>query len=221
MAFSPANQLDYGRQSRRHWKIWMAAIAFGIGSCLLVYWSYRVWAPRWIMDYQRRRFIAQASAFTLPPTTIVYEEDALNASILCAADPNFIQCEHKHGACYRPPFTIYAAGRFPVFFLHERRSGSGRSHIVQILPYWLSNESGGVRLGYCFDEKIMVGRYYWPGLEALPAPPAKIRIFAGQADGADGSHLTLVYEADGRPGIIDGWLMDDDTVKLQIRPGKH
>lgn len=44
------------------------------------------------------------------------------------------------------------------------------------------------------------------------------RFFAGQPDPNDESHFTIDYEVDGIRNTIDGWLLDDDTVKLEPRP---
>ena len=38
-----------------------------------------------------------------------------------------------------------------------------------------------------------------------------------QADTADSSHVTIGYESGGQKEIIDGWLQDDDSVKMQVR----
>jgi hypothetical protein len=46
---------------------------------------------------------------------------------------------------------------------------------------------------------------------------ANVTIFGGQPDPDDGRHFTIRYECGGRPGIIDGWLEADDTVKLEPR----
>jgi len=46
------------------------------------------------------------------------------------------------------------------------------------------------------------------------------RLFAGQADPKDASHFTITYELDGKPGIIDGWLLNDGTVALEPRLGR-
>jgi len=48
-------------------------------------------------------------------------------------------------------------------------------------------------------------------------PNGTLRLFAGQPDPVDESHFTIRYELDGKPNIIDGWLMPDDTVKLEPR----
>jgi hypothetical protein len=44
---------------------------------------------------------------------------------------------------------------------------------------------------------------------------AAMKIFFGQPDPEDASHFTIRYEIDGVPGIIDGWLGDDDAVRMQ------
>jgi len=46
------------------------------------------------------------------------------------------------------------------------------------------------------------------------------RIFAGQADKGDRSHLTIAYDIDGRPGVIDGRLTDGDRLMLTPRAGR-
>jgi hypothetical protein len=47
-----------------------------------------------------------------------------------------------------------------------------------------------------------------------------LRVFAGQADPADPSHFTIPYDLDDQPGVIDGWLRDDEVVLLQPRTGR-
>ena len=60
---------------------------------------------------------------------------------------------------------------------------------------------------------------------ALDATPAieygnVMRFFAGQPDPADASHFTIRYQADGREGVIDGW-MKDDGLHLRPREGQY
>jgi hypothetical protein len=43
------------------------------------------------------------------------------------------------------------------------------------------------------------------------------RFFAGQADPENSTHFTIPFERDGRRGMVDGWLRDDESVKLEIR----
>jgi hypothetical protein len=46
------------------------------------------------------------------------------------------------------------------------------------------------------------------------------RIFAGQADPADPTHLTIGYEIDGQAAVMDGWLNDGDRLMLTPRVGR-
>jgi hypothetical protein len=46
-----------------------------------------------------------------------------------------------------------------------------------------------------------------------------LKLYAGQPDPKDASHFTIRYTAGEEEGFIDGWLQDDDTVKLKQRPG--
>jgi hypothetical protein len=43
------------------------------------------------------------------------------------------------------------------------------------------------------------------------------RVFVGQPDPKDASHFTIRYEVGAEQGIIDGWLGDDDAIRLQAR----
>jgi hypothetical protein len=51
----------------------------------------------------------------------------------------------------------------------------------------------------------------------LPKPQ---RIFAGESDAENASHFVFRYEHNGRIYIVDGWLQDDDSVKIEQRDHK-
>jgi len=44
-------------------------------------------------------------------------------------------------------------------------------------------------------------------------------VWNGQPDPSDESHFTIAYDVSGEWGMIDGWLLDDGTVKLECRDG--
>ena len=50
-----------------------------------------------------------------------------------------------------------------------------------------------------------------------PASISKARVFAGQPDSDDNSHFTIPLEINGHPTMLDGWLQDDDIVRLSVR----
>jgi hypothetical protein len=47
-----------------------------------------------------------------------------------------------------------------------------------------------------------------------------LRFFAGQPDPKDPSHFTVEYEISGVKNVIDGWLTDDDFLRIIPRAGK-
>jgi hypothetical protein len=51
-------------------------------------------------------------------------------------------------------------------------------------------------------------------------PAGRWRIFAGQVDAADPTHLTIGYEIEGQAAVIDGRLNDGDRLMLTPRAGR-
>ena len=47
-----------------------------------------------------------------------------------------------------------------------------------------------------------------------------VRFYAGQLDPNDPSHFTIDYELNGVRNVIDGWLTDDDFLRIRPRGGK-
>jgi len=106
----------------------------------------------------------------------------------------------------------------PVVFCHELRSPSGHVRLVTIgVLRWIGLQTGREAL-WVYDEH---GKGPWRASQlrglSLPGPSM---VEAGQPDPMDASHFTIAYQwPDGVRGIIDGWLQDDDDVKLSVRPG--
>jgi hypothetical protein len=120
-----------------------------------------------------------------------------------------------------------------VAFCHERISSGGHHRLVTVEFTWMEGtvaSDGVVFLPYGFCAQTYAPAQ-WNGCPPLTGrtsglylttdpPDEPKRVFAGQADPADGSHFSIEYEwADGLHGFVDGWLEDDETVKLAIRPG--
>jgi hypothetical protein len=92
-------------------------------------------------------------------------------------------------------YELFALAQIPAFSLPDNENFSGRgARISNVLP-----EDGGGGL-------------------TLDAG-GNFRLYAGQPDPADDSHFTIRYELNGKSDIIDGWLMSDETVNLQVRGG--
>jgi hypothetical protein len=87
------------------------------------------------------------------------------------------------------------------------------SHILQIVQppsraLWISTRTDGPSPDG--DE---------PATAPPPPPREVMRILAGRPDPQNPSHFTIHYTLDGQPGVIDGWLQDDDRVRLEPREG--
>jgi hypothetical protein len=112
-------------------------------------------------------------------------------------------------------------------FLHARTSPGGNRRIVAVrcVSIYLSSAS----VLQAFQPAVVRKVGLWP----LSSHPIRIdghfaggypidvdvTVLGGQADPADSSHFTIAYTVNNRPGTIDGWLRDDDAVKLQTRLG--
>ena len=159
----------------------------------------------------------RAAVFTLSPSTVVYDEDPARAKKLWA-DSLYVKVRSDTAAEYIGPASLGQGGEWrpfePFLFLHERVSASGSRHILRIDAY-RENFRDLCCLSYELWERFDDAR---PGLEGFAKAGETVRIFAGQADPDDRSHFWLDYEADGKPGTIDGWLTDNDTVKFEKRP---
>ena len=60
----------------------------------------------------------------------------------------------------------------------------------------------------------------WYGQLSVPGltrGPSALKLFSGQPDPADESHFTIDAKLGAAARVIDGWLMSDDHVKLQLR----
>jgi hypothetical protein len=132
----------------------------------------------------------------------------------------------------RPSLSLNIGKFSPAFirsvvFIHQLRSPAGNNRIVGVdcIPMYLSSMS----IIQAFEADVIEPAPWWP-LGTTPfihlgkfnggyPIDAKVEVFAGQTDPSDASHFTISYSVNGQPGTLDGWLRDDDTVRLEVRPG--
>lgn len=123
-----------------------------------------------------------------------------------------------------------------ILFLHGRTTPNGMRCIVllELSGYACLIEMPGRRgrdLGIFYTViepgtalrrplRRQVGWYCLRERPGGPQPSQKrFRFFAGQPDAEDASHFTVQYEHGGHPGMIDGYLQDDGSVRLAVRDG--
>jgi hypothetical protein len=111
-----------------------------------------------------------------------------------------------------------------IVFLHERQTPAGARELV-VVAY-----DGKMRLpwptpgGWTISSIALSASVKSPEVQGAPltrwhgtarrldAEPFvamySLRLYAGQPDALDPTHFTIRYDLDGRPGTIDGWVLD-------------
>jgi hypothetical protein len=222
---TPPPPLAYAPRPRRG-RAGFVALGVVVAALAVVGWRWR--GP--LIDHARMLAAQRACA------THTFAPDARVASSngpprFAAAPPPacWTACQ---AAAVVPTNAPLAAGPNAAFarslaFLHRRRSPGGVERIVavQCFPLYLTSAS----VVQAFQAVTVEPAPAWPVSRrpvrrdgpfngGFPVRAAVV-VFGGQADAADPSHFTIAYTVDGRPGTIDGWLRDDETVVLKVRPG--
>ena len=205
-------------------------------------WRYgkSAWTRGRLLYYQR-----QCLAYTAPPDQVVYEQDPVRAAALLSRGSytNVTPAGGPPEAALTPRcwaeacrlaggLTPPAAGATAVsgggssgatLFLHERRSPGGQRRLVAVqsapgLPALASMpvlvEPGSLTAIPSVRAATLDADFDL----SLPTNPAgtRFRFFAGQADPSDPSHFTLRFTAEGVPGSVEGWLRDNDCLKVKV-----
>jgi hypothetical protein len=123
---------------------------------------------------------------------------------------------YSHVSLWHPPRYLC--------FLHNRRSQSGTERLVAIefdagAFVWDSPTPFSVHVlrtahtsGSLFLRSNLLREFNFVANSAEP-----LKLFAGQPDVIDPSHFTIRFMQGNTPGIIDGWLQPDDSVRMAIR----
>ena len=104
-------------------------------------------------------------------------------------------------------------------YLHERVSPGGNRRLVAVNLHG----PGGRGRQFALPRVVVPGGLFShprevPCQESLLIPEGGgIRVYAGQSDAQNAAHFTFVIDTDRRQHVVDGWLRDDDTVKLEPR----
>jgi hypothetical protein len=126
----------------------------------------------------------------------------------------------------RPAF--YPRFAQTLAFLHRLRSAAGHERIVAVRCIVMYLPSASVL--QAMQPVVVAPADAWP-LSSRPVlvwegpfqggypGSVDVQVLAGQSDPADPAHFTIAYTVEGKPGIIDGRLGDDDTVTLKVRTG--
>jgi hypothetical protein len=210
LTYAPPPPWYRGRTSRR--------IATGIGLLALAA-VIALWAPTWILFLELKYYGNQCLKYAASPSAKVHEtkgpwprSDGRSTTTISLR----AECFVRFAKVARVPVQGSTA------FLHERQTPSGNRRLVAIHAVThagLRNDS------ILFEARI----FYITSVFKLPhevhnqfiAPfmwgSDSEAIFAGQVDPNDQSHFTILTEDSTGETVLDCWLMDDDTVKIEPR----
>jgi hypothetical protein len=109
-------------------------------------------------------------------------------------------------------------------FLHGRKSTKGKERLVAIefAPMVFAWGGASPFFSRVIDPQLtptrpVTQRTWLEDFEFTIPLDRPLKLYAGQPDPKDASHFTIRYTAGDEEGFIDGWLQDDDTVKLKQR----
>jgi hypothetical protein len=237
---SPIHYAPASRGIRHHWARRFTALATIVVLAVLAI----RYAPRLNRRLDLLRAQRLAMSYAAPADHVVYERDPAKAAALLRASPNYWAVSYPSEDGHTPPPSHVPAGlgvavdfvpawrdfyrlasppgrnTGAVLFLHKLRSPAGHERLVAVDGF-LSAGSAHLRLASSvftpatlFSRPQFVtdnARYSLAEVGELQAE----RVFAGQLDPADASHFTILYETAAGTGVIDGWLKDDESVRLE------
>lgn len=177
----------------------------------------------------------QAMTYAAPASAVVLENNPKRVGALAANSPDFVLVRAMSSSSLPapPPIQYFAApwrefyrlfappGRKAgaVLFLHGRSAPGAEPRLVAIDTQWVCSSAvlqvsatvfrpgGIVSRPQLLSESSIV-------LQTTMPTPGYIRVYAGQPDPDDASHLTIRYVCNGQRHVIDGWLDRFDHVTL-------
>lgn len=231
---SKARRIDYAPPQpvwrRRTAKRAFALILFlSIGA--LGTWKFGplAWHRVSLVNAQRRCLQLQ-----MPPKLVVFDNDPREGLALRYKDDSqyYLDSAGPVGWCSQDWMKFIALleppGRRPsaTLYLGTRNTPAGAARLVVVTAY--PDTSAGMPTLLISTTVIEQGTVLAPARQLPGAgvtfesrqpllPNCRVRYFAGQADAADSSHFTVDYEVNSEQYVLDGYLRDDDIVRLESR----
>jgi hypothetical protein len=219
----PDNVLAYATPEprNRYRLIRIIAIAVILVTLLVMGWKFGPTIRERVRVWQVHR---ACMSLTQPEDTVAYFDGPSGSQDFLAKGGYERHSDVKVARTPEPwasfAFNVVHALRTAIF-CHERRSSGGNLRLVVIHDDFCYSILKPPSLWHRPERVWPAGsRRYFSGLPLeLSYWDQPIKVYAGQPDLNDESHFTVRFESAGRPGIIDGWLQDDDSVKLEVREG--
>lgn len=236
-------QIDYAPgaadRTTRRVRLLAATVVLLVG-CTFVAWKAgpRAWERVQLLYWQQR-----ALTHLAPADLVVYDNKPELQSRAWKPEGGSRRLYDAEGAAYvcAGPWAHFyelcsSTGRQnePTLFLHELTSPGGNRRLVAVEGSASSPPDSQPR--ECDIELRAVvfrpGSFYSPATELASSTrkvaiasdePSRasgslqVRVFAGQPDPSDPSHFTVRFEANDKRGTLDGWLLNDDTLRCEVR----
>ncbi|MDQ3441798.1 MAG: hypothetical protein M3478_15760 [Planctomycetota bacterium] len=224
LGYAPAPPL-HRRPRLRRWALFAGFTLLLVVALWLV--------PRTYRHVQLLRWQSHCLAYAATASEVVYDNDPAEAKRLLALPRTYLK-DPRDGAAYRVPIEwiqfYLAAGFGPqstgTLFLHQRTSPSGRPVLLALDLNF--NPLSADRVMSMGERVIVPGALLRPprqvasrqrgdGTQIRIGQGSRVRVFAGQPDANNPSHFTIDYEMDGARHKLDGWLEDDQSVRIELR----
>jgi hypothetical protein len=174
-------------------------------------------APKIINYVQLLQYQRQCLTYTASPTQVVLET-APTTTMAILVPPQWTAYYMPIGGGFQTSGTA---------FLHERTSPQGERLLVAVDVNIIALTPTNVAaLAARIIRPGSVFRGPRAGRSATLGDGSQLRfdptndrltIFAGQPDPTDASHFTIDYDQNGVRHTLDGWLIDNETVKIESR----
>ena len=217
----PAKPLEYAPKpaAHRRRRVWRAVgLIFGVPLLAVGAWGVGAAFVGRAADVRAGRALIE---FSVPSGTLAYQESNDGGKLT------------YYGSTLFDPLPVELHG---AIFVHGRRAGGGPERLV--IVRWSRDKAalgaaGGPFAGGARDHPVFLARVVRPATwargeaelsaQVLPVrglsgvPFGGLTLYAGQPDPIDRSHFTIDYDVPEGVGTIDGYLMPDDSVKLEAR----
>jgi hypothetical protein len=219
--------LDYapapGKARRIARRVILALLVLGVTSAGYV--AVNAALPRWRFQTRQRHLVKWGFA----EPVVVYEEDAVEKSRLCAADSHY-RLVPDHNWCNMPRSSprVLPVGRFdpagapfddPIAYAHEVKTASNRYLLTvefsmtesgQNRTLWLRPDVSTI-VGFSGRSSIVARGH---GLQWQLGVGDHFRMFAGHPNPSDPARFAIPYVLNGGSGLIVGVVRDDGQVEL-------
>lgn len=225
----PQQQIEYApvlpsQKCRRVFR----RIALGVVAVLVLLLAIKS-APRAWQRIQVLYWQHQAMTYTAPADRVVYDDHPADAANLHKANPSLITDAHGEVFDFAKPWDrfyrlISPPGRrlAATLFLHEMQNAEGETRLVVVEAYSSTNDQGQTSIRHYAVFRSTVfrpGDAFHPPQEELDRSPERVFLgitkwFAGQVDPKNPAHFTIQGVWNGIPVNLDGWLRENDQVRL-------